>query len=40
VNLRVRISDELLLDAGTTEELGGSELVVDRAPRAGFAMRE
>jgi hypothetical protein len=28
VNLRVRVNDELLLDAGTTEELSGSELVV------------
>jgi hypothetical protein len=28
VNLRVRVNDELVLDAGTTEELSGSELVV------------
>ena len=28
MNLRVRVNDELVLDAGTTEELSGSELVV------------
>jgi hypothetical protein len=28
VNLRVRVNDELVLDAGITEELSGSELVV------------
>jgi hypothetical protein len=31
VNLFVRVNDELLLDAGTVEELGGSELVI-RSP--------
>jgi hypothetical protein len=28
VNLRVRVNDELVLDAGTTEELSGSDLVI------------
>ena len=28
MNLRVRVNDDLVLDAGTTEELSGSELVV------------
>ena len=28
MNLRVRVNDELLLDAGIVEELGGSELVI------------
>jgi hypothetical protein len=28
VNLRVRVNDELLLDAGTTEEPDGSELII------------
>jgi hypothetical protein len=28
VNLRVRVNDDLVLDAGTTEELSRSELVV------------
>jgi hypothetical protein len=28
VNLRVRVNEELLLDAGTTDEVGGSEVVI------------